>query len=646
LGAPEKPLSAIFGILRFDGAPALARDLERMSAALVHRGPDGHDVIVDGSVGLGHSLMRVNKEDQFEAQPLRDRDADVTLVADARIDNREDLADAFGIATPELRDLPDSALIMCAYKKWGEDCAEHLIGDFAFAIWDGRLKKLVLSRDHMGQRYVHYHLASNFFVFATETEALWAAGVPRRLSETAIGRHLLLSPAPANSGTLFEGIRAVLGGSILTVQANGMTSDRRYWKPHADPAFLNRAENDYVERYRSVLTEAVECRIRRLIAPPALCFSAGYDTAAIAGLSRRVLEEQGRKLIAFSSVMPEGYDGPLPHARRWVELCRRDMPHLDVRYHVRGDESDLDGIEELFRKTGAIPDHVYTVPDVLFQRAAAAGPRLVMDGLGGDVTINPRGGHALRHLLRRRQFWRFLIEARAQRRLYKRSLRQILFGDVMPEVAPIWLRRIYRRLRRGLIAPWEPTCITPQFAEALIALHDVDPAEMPSALSIQSSRRSVIHRAVDLWTEMAFTTTTPLAAAHGLDLTRPMIDKRVVEFGLAIPESFYVRNGRHRYLACRALADVYPREFQDRRPNQDPIDPDRFRRLRTQMPALKAQIEELAKDTTLIRYIDFERMQAIISGLTEQSAVTAEIAHALRAFYTARYVVWFRGVAL
>jgi len=90
-------MSAIFGVLRFDGAAVSASELQRMGAVLAHRGPDGRRSVADGRVGLGHCLLRVNQEDLFEAQPVRDPEAELTLVADCRIDNREALAAAFGL---------------------------------------------------------------------------------------------------------------------------------------------------------------------------------------------------------------------------------------------------------------------------------------------------------------------------------------------------------------------------------------------------------------------------------------------------------------------------------------------------------------------------------------------------------------------
>jgi asparagine synthase (glutamine-hydrolysing) len=423
-------MSAIFGILRFDGGSVSGRDIKRMANTLVHRGPDGVRSQADGPVGLGHCLMRVNQEDSCEAQPLRERAADATLVADLRLDNRDELAAIFGLGAVELRDMPDSALVMRAYMKWGEDCAEHLLGDFAFAIWDGRTKKLVLVRDHMGQRYVHYHRGEDFFVFATEIRALCAlADVPRTLSEAQLAKYLVLEPRAPEGATLFEGISGVPSGTMLTVDAQGTTSARRFWEPRAAAEHIDRDEAYYVETYRRILTEAVECRIRRLTSPPALCLSAGYDSAAIAGLCGPLLTGKGRKLIAVSSVLPENYRGPLTSARRWVELCR-DMPHLDVRYFVRSDETILANVEKSFLTSNGVPRIENYVTDALFLEAASAGARLIMDGLGGDITLNQRGGGALAHFLRTRQFRRFLAELGPHLRMSGHSLWETLRRDV------------------------------------------------------------------------------------------------------------------------------------------------------------------------------------------------------------------------
>jgi len=124
-------MSGICGFLRFDGSPVRDSDLDRMVAALGYRGPDRKRTYKDGAVGFGHLLMRVTREDLYDEQPLCK--FGIALVADLRLDNREELAAALGIVADELAALADSALLLRAYLRWGEACAEHLVGDFAFA---------------------------------------------------------------------------------------------------------------------------------------------------------------------------------------------------------------------------------------------------------------------------------------------------------------------------------------------------------------------------------------------------------------------------------------------------------------------------------------------------------------------------------
>jgi asparagine synthase (glutamine-hydrolysing) len=635
-------MSAIFGILRFDGGEVSARDLERMCNVLAHRGPDGRKFVVAGPpVGLGHCLMRVNREDLFERQPLQDREAGLTLVADCRIDNREELAGAYGIDAAELRDVPDSALVLRAYKSWGKDCVEHLIGDFAFAIWDCRANELILARDHMGQRSIFYHRARDFFVFATEPSALWAVpDVPRELSETALGRQLLFAPTRAGNATLFKDINHVPGGHIVVVSGDGRVAERRYWQPCADPSWLNRTEAEYVERYRAVLTEAVECRIRRLISPPALCLSGGFDSSAIAGLSGPVLTARGQKLIAVSSVLEEGRDNA-ENARGWVELCRRHMPHLDVHYVARSHELEFENLARAYVACNGFAGADYNITDILFQEASAAGARLIMDGIGGDATINPRGGGILQYLLRTWQFRRFLLEAAALTRTGTSSFHQILRTDLIAGQVPFWLRRAWRALRHGQKPEWTHRSVAPTFAARLINTGTIDPAEIVVRLRPYLPTRAQMERVLFAVVSRPAHHYASQAAARRLEITRPMLDKRVVEFGRAVPEDLYVKDGRERHLARRALAGIYPPEFATRLTGTETRLPGQDAAVRAALPRLSLEVQRLSGLATLRNYIDFPALERGLARFRDEPAPGSEGAYALRAFHIAKFIEWF-----
>src|SRR5690606_27554650 len=107
-----------------------------------------------GSCGLFHNLLHITPEDSFEKQPLET--GDLTLVADLRLDNREDLIRALGISDQTAQSLPDSRLVLLAFEKWGKQCVTKMIGEFAFAIWNQREGELFLARDQRGYRPLFY----------------------------------------------------------------------------------------------------------------------------------------------------------------------------------------------------------------------------------------------------------------------------------------------------------------------------------------------------------------------------------------------------------------------------------------------------------------------------------------------------------
>ena len=635
-------MSAIFGILRFDGSAVAARDLERLENRLAHRGPDGRKTVVAGPVGLGHGLMRITTEDQFEAQPLRDHEADVTLAADLRLDNREELAAAFGIGADGLRDLPDSALLLRAYKTWGEDCARRLLGDFAFALWDRHAGKLVLGRDHIGQRSILYHRNAERFVFASEATALHAhPDVPHTLTDTQIGRMLMHDRAPRQDEP--DGINGVPAATVMTIGADGRVTQRRYWEPHADPAHEGRDEAYYIDAYRRVLGEAVACRLRRLTCVPGLIFSGGYDSAAIAGLAGPALS--GRKLIAASSVMPADYRGSIRHARRWVEMCARDMPWLDLHYVTREGKSILTGLEAAFLDNGGPAGNYYFVMQELLATLAQSGARLIMDGHGGDYTLHPRGQAALARFFATFRFRRFVAELRAHCRVTGVSYWTALKRDVAWLLLPRKLTALWTRLRQGRTPPWGDQPVAPALAERLIAEGSVDPATLRIAAKPEIDMRGQMLNALRRQMAGATPGIAVQAARHGLELTRPFHDKRVVELALAIPQELYVKNGRNRYLACAALEDVYPREFQTRwRKNDDEV-PDFQRMAKSIEPQLLADIARMEKSDKLAGYVDFPKIRRLLAARgpeAHNSGWEQETQLALQGYLVARYVEWFR----
>ena len=520
------------------------------------------------------------------------------------------------------------------------------MGDFAFAIWDAGAKKLVLGRDHMGQRYVHYHLATDFFAFATDIKALWSCPeVPRVLSDANIGRMLIHDLSPSEGETPFDNILGVPGATVMTVGADRIIGKRRYWQPHADPVHESRDEAYYIDAYRRVLGEAVACRLRRTIRAPGIVFSGGYDSAAIAGLAGPVLAGSGRKLIAAASVMRADYRGTIRHARRWVEMCARDMPHLDVRFVTREGKTVLSGLEQAFLDSELPVGSYNFAMSELLSSLKDAGAQLIMDGHGGDYTLHPRGQAALARFLATFQLCRFVTELRGHLRLSGHSLWITLKNDIAVLLLPAFILALWKRLRHGSAPIWGDQPINPAFAKVLIKQAGTNERKLRIAAKPKLDMREPMTATLRRVTAGSAPGMAASAAGHGLELTRPFHDKRVVELALAIPQELYVRNGRNRYLACAALRDIYPREFQTRwRMNDDEI-PDFQRMAKSIEPRLLVDIARMERSDKLAACVDFAKIRHLLAARgpdDHNSGWEQDTQLALHGYMVARYLEWFR----
>ncbi|HVU32716.1 MAG TPA: asparagine synthetase B, partial [Opitutaceae bacterium] len=148
-------------------------EVGQMVDMLAHWGPDATGVWAAGAIGLGHLALWTTPEAPLERAPYRLEEADIVLTADARIDNRDELRRDLDLAAHPIGSIADAELIVRSYEKWGTDCVDRLVGDFAFALWDGRKRRLFCARDPLGVRPFFYHLDQRRFLFASQIKAIF-----------------------------------------------------------------------------------------------------------------------------------------------------------------------------------------------------------------------------------------------------------------------------------------------------------------------------------------------------------------------------------------------------------------------------------------------------------------------------------------
>jgi asparagine synthase (glutamine-hydrolysing) len=431
-------MSGIAGIVNMDGAPVDARLLWGMTRFLAFRGPDAQDTWACGSVGFGHALLRTAPESAGERQPCS-LDGRVWITADARIDRRASLIRELSSSAPaDLGRANDVELILHAYRTWGARCIDHLLGDFAFAIWDDPENRLFCARDHLGAKPFYYARVGPSFVFSNTLNCLRAyPGVSDRLNDQAIGDFLLFDFNQDPATTTFADIfRLPPAHTLDWSPASSEPRLHRYWSlPTGGQVRYSRA-GDYVEHFTDLLSTAVADRLRTTSA--AIFLSGGLDSSSIAALARGTTELRGYTAVVDHLCPDEErhYTGIVSQS---LQIPVEFLPIDDYELYERWD----------------LPAHNLPEPSNWPMRAvsldqfrqAQAYDRVILAGNGGDEALWPSPQY-LSGLLRNLRLWRLGVDSirfastfhRIPRWGIRSTLRRVPGASPKPELPfPVWL---------------------------------------------------------------------------------------------------------------------------------------------------------------------------------------------------------------
>ena len=482
------------------------------------------------------------------------QDATVWMVADARIDNRSQLAAELALTASEAAEMADSAFVLRAWQRWGQECVEHLVGPFAFAVWDARAERFFLARDHAGDRPLYYRKTADSFAFATTARAVRACpGVSSELDERQLARDLIGLP-PEFSRTRFRDVQTIAPGHCLVVGRDGAVQ-RRYWRTDSLRPVRFARDEEYIEAFLEIFDEAVRCCLRTT-GGVATELSAGLDSGAVAATAARLLGAGGTEISAytavpcseFSGIVPAGLIGNEGAYAAEVAALYPNMRHILV------EASGSDMLRELERIFPLLDlPHAAALNNVwgnlILDRAAANGAKVMLNGALGNFAFSYAGEDVLHQTFRSGRWLAVLGQAWRLRRMGITSGRNAASLTVF-SMLPWSLRR--------RIDP---------------SIRNVDPGW--SAIRAESARE---FDTVDQFRRHLFTYTSTLprlmatdfqqnqygdynaatSAGWGIETRDPTADKRVFEFCAAIPAEQFVAGGEGRSLARRAMRGRLP----------------------------------------------------------------------------------------
>ncbi|MEW6637679.1 MAG: asparagine synthase-related protein, partial [Actinomycetota bacterium] len=551
--------------------PAAGQTALAMAQAAPHRGR-ARLWEQRGRIALAHLTTDSEGESRREGgregkramlQPLYDARSKLVVVADARIDNRRELAGLLGARhLPAGRAPTDAELILASYERWGEGCAGRLVGDFAFAVWDELEGRLFAARDAMGMRSLYYRREEGGrLLIGTEVKQVLAAGgFEVRPFEPAIGAHLA-GPFGLPEWTFYEGISQLPAAHALSYGEDGSFGVWRYWD--AEPGRVIRCadEREYAERFLWVFEEAVRCRVVGQRRPVGLFLSGGMDSGTIASVGGRLVRggDVGGEIRAYSWAFGGDLEGS---DERHISSQIAGYYGIPVREVAAGEAWPLSGY----------PDHgpdrdsplIWIYQPLIEKTLTAAredGMGVVLSGDRGDEMVGDWVFDLL-GALRSGRVGDVMEDLRELGRWTGRGLRRVAVSELLrPWVlsALPWGDgpEARRRLRGSGNRARYPGWVNPEFARR-IGLDEIIEVSAPASPFKEPARRRRYERIFSFAISRLITLDERTRARFGLTFADPWSDRRLAELVLAMPQWRVQRPSEPKGIARRAMRGVMP----------------------------------------------------------------------------------------
>jgi asparagine synthase (glutamine-hydrolysing) len=500
------------------GAPVDRTLLRDLTQFLSYVGPDARDTYSNGCAGLGHTMLRTSRDSAHELQPAS-LGGQFWITADARIDCRDELNREFERAEPNYRRVAtDPELILQAYALWGEECVRRLRGDFAFAIWDARRKKLFCARDQFGLKPFYYAEIGDLFLFSNTLNCVRLhPQISDELNDSAIGDFLLFGLNCDPTTTTFRDIRRLAPAHCLSVSAEGIKISR-YWSAPTQGSIRYRHADEYVEHFQFLLQAAVADRLQ--IDRAGILLSGGLDSAAIAATAREISGSSSgaTDLRAYTNTYePSIADRDREHAQQVANFLHIPIQFLEIdalKLFERWNDPELSSPEP-------VDDPLFAG---LFEQYGmiARDCRVALCGEGSDNLMHFQMLPYAKHMLRTRDFRGLL-----------REIPPYLW--LRPSVWPGIRRRFKRALGKDPKAPIFPRWLDRDFARRLdLKTRWKEWSELPAHQPHPIRPKAHASLSIPHWASM-FEQESP-GATHRLVETRyPFLDLRIVNYLLALP---------------------------------------------------------------------------------------------------------------
>ena len=551
-------MCGIAGLIRLNGRPVDAGELDRLTDALAHRGPEARGVFIKDNVGIGHRRLKIVDLSEGGAQPRISEDGNAIISFNGEIYNFQEKRAMLEAREKRFRSKSDTEVLLKLYEEYGLGCIEHLRGQFAFAIYDAKKGKLFLVRDRVGKKPIKYFCTDGVFAFASELKALKTLKECPREVNYELLHHTLTLMYVAAPETGIQGIKKLPAGHMLTLDVrSGSFQIERYWSLKYETQ-RDLSVQDWEKQIVDVLDESV--RLRMIADVPLGAFlSGGLDSATIVALMSK---HSSSPVKTFSIGSDDPKRNELPDAALTAKAFGTDHHPIELKADI---VTLLPALVHTFEEPYADPS---SIPTYLIAQATKQFVTVALNGDGGDENF---AGYVRYPILQFSEKWRKIPVHGVMRPL------TALYHSLAKSTLS------YRSLRfeDSIHLPWEKRFLqyisffTEEEKRAIYA--DGFAADFPRTDDVYAARTfnargradSLLHKAMsmDIETYLADDLMPKVdlgAMAHALEARSPFLDHHLLELTASMPAEYKLQGRTTKWIFREIIKDFLPPEILNR----------------------------------------------------------------------------------
>jgi asparagine synthase (glutamine-hydrolysing) len=619
-------MSAIAGIIHLKKEPVPFEYGRNIMQGLEKFPADDIQVWHKHNAFIGNHAQWITPESVGEQQPFYDSERQCVITSDAIIDNREELFEKLQVERSKQKHMPDSQLILLAYYKWGEESPKHLVGDFAYMIWDERNQKLFGARDFSGARTLYYYRDNERFAFCSTIMPLFTLpGVKKEINEQWMAEFLAI---PVNfesvdpTSTTYKQIEQLAPSHSISVKNEKVQLSRYCYLMEGNKGLKLKSDEEYEEAFRDMFEKAVKSRIRTHHNVGAH-LSGGLDSGSVVSFASKALKQENKKLNTYSYIPVDGFEDWTHKSRvadesPYIKATVNHVGNINDHYLSFEDRSPFTEIDD-WLDTLEMPYKFFENTFWLrgmYEQAQNHNIGVLLNGQRGNWTIS--WGPVLDYyaILMKKIKWIRLYQELNQ---YSRNMgvhKSKIMAAARKKAFPV----LYSLINTE--EPFHfPTIINPDFAkqtDVFNKLHvqgiDVSLSKLPTAYEVRDRQ----FRQLYYW-NITGTYGAKFSLRYSVWDRDPTNDLRLIKFCLSIPENQFVSQGLDRSLIRRATKAYLPDKVRLNMSSRGVQGADGVHRMSHNWNTFIGELEKMSGDAVTMNFLDTQVIKAAIAKIKDNS---------------------------